>query len=86
MKIVKIQTNPDYTLQIVAHDGRVGIFDVRPYLQYEAFSELKDKKQFVQISNGGYFIEWDCGADLSADTIEALWEIKSDSEEAYPTH
>ena len=36
MKIVKIQTNSDYTLQIVAYDGRVGIFDVRPYLKYEA--------------------------------------------------
>lgn len=48
MKIVKIQTNPDYTLQIVAHDGRVGIFDVRPYLQYEAFSELKDKNNLCK--------------------------------------
>jgi hypothetical protein len=25
--------------------------------------------------NGRYFIEWDCGADLSADTIEA--QLKS---------
>jgi hypothetical protein len=25
----------------------------------------------VKITNGGYFVEWECGADLSADTIEA---------------
>jgi hypothetical protein len=25
----------------------------------------------VRIRNGGYYIEWECGADLSADTIEA---------------
>ena len=28
----------------------------------------------MQITNGGYFIEWDCGADLSVDTIEAKWD------------
>ena len=26
------------------------------------------------IYNGKYFIEWECGADLSADTIEARWD------------
>jgi hypothetical protein len=25
--------------------------------------------------NGGYFLEWECGADLSADTIEAKMRI-----------
>ena len=30
----------------------------------------------MQISNGRYFIEWSCGADLSADTIEAHWKIE----------
>ncbi|VAW49350.1 hypothetical protein MNBD_GAMMA03-1119, partial [hydrothermal vent metagenome] len=29
----------------------------------------------VKIHNGKYFIEWDCGADLSADTIESEWQI-----------
>lgn len=75
MKIKEIYPNPDYTLKIVANDGRVGIFDVNPYLQYEAFEDLKNKNAFMQISNGGYFIEWNCGADLSADTIEAKWQI-----------
>jgi len=38
-----------------------------------------DKKEFEQIYNGGYFIEWDCGADLSADTIEARWQTRPTS-------
>ena len=78
MKIKEVHSNPDYTLQIVADDGRIGIFDVTPYLKYEAFAELKNYTAFKQISNGGYFIEWDCGADLSADTIEARWQVKHD--------
>ena len=62
-------------LSIVADDGRVGRFDVSPYLQDEAFEALRDQNEFMKVVNGGYFVEWDCGADLSADTIEARWQV-----------
>jgi len=62
-------------LAIVSDDGRVGSFDVSPYLGYEAFEGLRDHSEFMKVSNGGYFVEWDCGADLSADTIEARWQV-----------
>lgn len=74
MNIVDVKPNDNYVLQITADDGRIGTFDVAPYLEYEVFAALKNKNEFIQIINGGYFIEWDCGADLSADTIEAKWE------------
>ena len=77
MKIIEVHPNPNYTLQIVADDGRMGTFDVSPYFKYEAFADLKNQSAFMQVSNGGYFIEWDCGADLSADTIEARWQISA---------
>ncbi len=76
MRITEVKPNKNYTLQIVSEDGDMGIFDVRPYLEFEAFSDLKDQKAFQRIMNGGYFVEWDCGADLSADTIEAHLKIK----------
>ncbi len=75
MKIIEVHPHPNYTLQIVADDGRVGIFDVSPYFKYEAFADLKNRSACMQVSNSGYFIEWECGADLSADTIEARWQI-----------
>ncbi|MCI5166703.1 MAG: DUF2442 domain-containing protein [Candidatus Electrothrix sp. GM3_4] len=69
-------TNPsNFTLQVTAEDGRNGIFDVTPYLKLEAFCALKNKDEFLKIINGKYFIEWNCGADLSADTIEAYLKI-----------
>jgi hypothetical protein len=37
--------------------------------------ELRVHDEFTKVSNGGYFIEWECGADLSADTIEARWVV-----------
>jgi Protein of unknown function (DUF2442) len=71
MKIAEVKPNQDYTLQVVSEDGSTGIFDVSPYLELEAFADLKNQEAFQKVMNGGYFIEWDCGADLSADTIEA---------------
>ena len=58
-------------LSILAEDGRTGTFDVTPFLHLEAFEPLQQKEEFINISNGRYYIEWACGADLSADTIEA---------------
>jgi hypothetical protein len=71
MRIKQVKALPDLTLKIEATDGSTGTFDISPYLNYEAFEALKDFSEFVKITNGGYFVEWECGADLSADTIEA---------------
>ncbi|MEW6481633.1 MAG: DUF2442 domain-containing protein [bacterium] len=75
MRIAEIFPQPNWVLSIVADDGRTGNFDVSPYLEYEAFEPLRDYSEFLKVFNGGYFVEWDCGADLSADTIEARWQV-----------
>ncbi|MCI5145145.1 MAG: DUF2442 domain-containing protein [Candidatus Electrothrix sp. AR3] len=75
MKIAEVKPNQNYTLNIVTEDGKKGVFDVSPYLELEAFTDLKKQDAFQKVMSGGYFIEWDCGADLSADTIEAHLEI-----------
>jgi hypothetical protein len=77
MIITDLHTQPDWKLSIIAEDGRAGIFDVSPYLKYEAFEPLKDQTEFSKVLNGKYFIEWDCGADLSADTIKAQWQVNA---------
>lgn len=75
MKIITITPQPDWKLTIVADDGRIGVFNVEPYLQYEAFQALKNISAFMKVINRGYFIEWECGADLSADTIDARMTV-----------
>ena len=67
MLVVKMDTEG----KIITEDGITGVFDVSPYLGLEAFIELRNQDAFRKVMNGKYFIEWDCGADLSADTIEA---------------
>ena len=75
MRIVQVHPQPNWILSVVAEDGRAGEFDVRPYLSYEAFEDLRHPSEFMKVFNGGYFVEWACGADLSADTIEARWQV-----------
>ena len=77
MNIAEIIPQDNYMLYIKAEDGKTGFFDVKPYLDSEVFAPLKEKGEFERIHNGKYFIEWDCGADLSVDTIQARWEIAS---------
>lgn len=71
MRISEVKPDKNYTLKIITEDGITGVFDVSPYLGLEAFIELRNQDAFRKVMNGKYFIEWDCGADLSADTIEA---------------
>ena len=71
MKIIEVRPYHERSLLITLDDGTIGELDVSQWLHYEAFADLADSKQFIQIHNGGYFIEWSCGADLSIDTVIA---------------
>jgi hypothetical protein len=77
MRIRQVEAMQDIFLRFTSEDGRVGCLDMKPYLHYEAFSPLNDPAEFARVSNGGYFIEWACGADLSVDTVEARWQLLS---------
>ena len=77
MKITEIIPKEDYMLYIKIDDGRVGLFDVKSYLESEAFQPLKDRNVFECIYNGSYFVEWRYGADLSADTIYAKLQAET---------
>ncbi len=74
MRLAEVTPRDDFVLHVVAENGETGDFDVSPYFNSEAFEPLKDKDEFKKIHNGEYFVEWECGADLSADTIEAHWK------------
>ena len=72
MKIVQTRPQTHWGLLIVAEDGRMGKFDVRPYLADEAFEDLRRPSEFAKVFNGGYFVEWECGAFVSRSDRGAL--------------
>jgi hypothetical protein len=59
MKIINVIPQPDWSLIILTEEGKKGIFDVSPYLNFEAFESLKELNEFMKIKNGNYFVEWD---------------------------
>ena len=67
--ITTIRANDDWTLDVFFNDGAERRFDVKPLLELEAFSALKNIVMFKRVHNGGYFVEWGNEADLSADTL-----------------
>jgi hypothetical protein len=73
MNISEVIPRENHVLYVKTDAGNAGLFDITPFLESEAFAPLKDRKAFERIRNGGYFIEWECGADISADTIQARW-------------
>jgi hypothetical protein len=53
VRIVDVHPQPNYILTIVADDGRIGQFDVSPYLTYEAFEDLRRPGEFAKVINSG---------------------------------
>jgi len=49
MRIVELSPQPNWVLSILADDGRIGHFDVSPYLEYEAFEALRDHREFLKV-------------------------------------
>jgi hypothetical protein len=74
MRIRAVIAEPEWRLRIFAEDGRTGMFDVRSYLDLSDFKPLKEVSEFLRVRTGGYYVEWACGADLSADTLESRME------------
>lgn len=75
MNVAEIIPQENHILYVKSEEGEVGLFDMTPFLESEAFAPLKSIAEFQKIYNGRYFVEWECGADLSADTIQARWQI-----------
>lgn len=68
-RIKTVRANDDWTLDLSFNDGAERRFDLRPLLGCEAFAGLRNIEVFRRVHNGGYFIEWENEADLSADTL-----------------
>jgi hypothetical protein len=71
MRITGVTPHPVFPRFIFTEDGRQGVFDVTQYFKYPVFQEREDLTECKKISNGGYCIVWECGAEVSADSIDA---------------
>jgi hypothetical protein len=68
-KVIAVTANNDYSLSLTFNDGSVKLFDIKPYLDYEIFRELRDLNYFRQTRVEFGTVVWPHGQDLSPETL-----------------
>ena len=68
-KVVKVRANDDFSLDLKFDDGSVRRFDVKPYLEYEVFRELKDRDYFKTVKVAFGTVQWPGEQDISPETL-----------------
>ena len=68
-KAVNVTTQPDYCLLVTFNNGEKRIFDVKPYLDFKPFIELKKLSIFNTVKPAGLSIEWIHGQDICPDEL-----------------
>jgi len=80
---VKVIPKDNYILEITFDNGEVKLFDVKPYIQGEWYSQLADYSYFKSVSVDGFTVAWANGQDICPDELYDLskWifiDIKKD--------
>jgi hypothetical protein len=68
-RVKNVVPENNYTLHLWFTNGEEGIFDVKPYLDFEVFQELKNEKMFNTVRPFIGTIQWANEADLCPDTV-----------------
>jgi len=68
-RVVDVKPEKNYMLHLWFTNGEEGVFDVKPYLDYEVFQALKDEKMFRTVRPFIGTIQWENEADLCPDTV-----------------
>jgi hypothetical protein len=67
--VIRVKTLPDYWLQAEFENGELRRFDMKPYLNYPAFSSLKDDALFEKAHVLHGTVAWSDEIDISPDTV-----------------
>ena len=68
-RVINVKPEKNYMLHLWFANGEEGVFDVKPYLNYEVFQALKDEKVFQTVRPFVGTIQWENEADLCPDTV-----------------
>ena len=68
-KAIDVKPLKNYMLEIIFSNGEKKKFDVKPYLKFKPFEQLKDEKEFKKVKIAELSIEWENGADICPDEL-----------------
>ncbi len=69
LAVKKVEPQNNYFLLLTFENGEQRQFDVKPYLDFGIFQELKDLKLFKTVRTSFDSIEWDNEADLDPELL-----------------
>ena len=67
--VIDVQPLDDYILRLIFEGGEVRDFDVKPYLGFGIFKELRQASYFQEAYVEFGSVEWPHGQGLSYDTL-----------------
>ena len=68
-RVQSVHPTQDYLLEIVFNNNEKKYFDVKPYLNFGLFSELKDLNLFKTVKVELGTVAWQNGLDICPDTL-----------------
>jgi hypothetical protein len=69
--VTSVKPLTDYRIYVEIEDGRKGIFDLKPYLDFGVFQELKDINYFNQVGILWGSVTWLHDQDIAPETLLA---------------
>jgi len=68
-KAINVEPRPDYYLLITFSNKEKRLFDVKPYLNFKPYNELKNITLFNTVKPAGLSVEWLHGQDICPDEL-----------------
>lgn len=67
--VTKVEAKSDFILSVCFEDGKEGLFDLKPYLDFGVFKELKNQNYFQQVGIEYGAVTWPHGQDIAPETL-----------------
>ena len=67
--IIKVIPKESFSLIVSFDDGQTRVLDMKPYLDFGVFKQIKEPEVFNRVRVAFDTIEWDCGVDLDPEFI-----------------
>ena len=81
--VVSVRPLDGYRMAVTLRDGREGIFDMKPYLDFGVFRELREVGYFQQVHMSFGAVTWPHGQDIAPQTrlagLEGVQTVQDES-------
>jgi hypothetical protein len=67
--IIKVTPAEGHSLVVGFGDGQTRVLDMKPFLDFGVFRQIKKPEDFNRVHIAFDTIEWDCGVDLDPEFV-----------------